>query len=457
MQEPKAITYLKTFSDRDWKAYSSYAKSLYETTSSQAQVISYYKKKKRSLSKPDWDKAKLLDSIKPNLTAHALSNVLVKLSITIEDYFIHRESRSNELYKKALLLKSYAKRGLKNEFDKLKPSLQEFEKSKPISLWDEFYNLEIEHLSYYENMTDSVEESKAVLEKVFSLINTFYENLVSFYKVELVNREVSINEDWSEVKTKIKAINDKNHVTEICQKLMSLKEYREEDDYRYLRKYIDSEKHVFSKDINYAILIHLTSYLNHQIKLGRTNLSRELLELYKAGIDSGLLIVNGRIPTRRFYNILNLACGNDAYDWAEEFVEKYAILVDANIEIETKLLAKAEINFKKGNYEAVIEELVSTKYKNFDQELKARWLLICSEFELNRDNILFIEDRVRSMSYYLKRNEKNMDTFSYEGIRNLCKFLLKLTKPFDSKQLQIEISKTKYLVYRQWLLSKLIK
>ena len=455
MQSPKVISYLKTFSDKDWKSYTSYAKSLYTGSSSQAQVISYYKSNKSRLHKPDWDRQKLLESIKPKFTAHALSNVLVKLTSAIEGYFIYTEAFSNELQSSNLLMQSHAKRGLKKEFFKLKSDVNKSRENNSVGLWDDLYNLEIEHLTYFENMTNTVTDSRKVLEGAIASINDLYDKLVSFYELEIVNREVSINEDWEEVISTLKPHQSASSINDICIRLISLKKNRDNESYEYLSSLLENESDSVSRGIQYAILIHLTSYLNHKIKIGELHLSKDLLELYKRGIDSGILINNGVIPSRRFYNILNQACGSGAFDWADHFVDNYAHLVDATKVHETKLLAKAEINFKKGNYDWVIDNLVTIKYKNFDHELKARWLLICSEFELNRDNVLFLEDRVRSMNYYLIRNKKNMDVFAFEGVKNLCKFLVKLAKPNDSGLLRQEIIDTKYLVYRGWLLSKL--
>ncbi|MGK0316179.1 MAG: hypothetical protein ACI86M_002412 [Saprospiraceae bacterium] len=455
MQSPKVISYLRTFSDNDWKSYVSYAKSVYNASSSQAQVISYYKTNKSRLSKPDWDRLKLLNSIKPSLTPHALSNVLVKLTTAIEGYFVYSEVQSNEFQSRNLLMQSYAKRGLKKDFFKLKDDMNNSINEAPISLWDDFYKLQIEHLTYFENMTNTVTDSRIILEGAIFSINNFYDKLASFYELELVNREITIKEDWSEENSKLKPHHSTDEISEICTRLISLKRETDQENYDYLKRILENDN--FSRGIKYAVLIHLTSYLNHQIKIGDLHLSNELLNLYKRGIDSGLLINNGKIPSRRFYNILNLACGSGAFDWAEDFVENHAQLVDSSSEEETKILAKSEINFKKGNYDFVIDKLVTIKYRNFDHELKARWLLICSEFELNRDNIPFIEDRVRSMNYYLMRNEKNMDVFAFEGVKNLCKFLVKLAKPNDPAMLENEIIETEYLVYRGWLLSKLKK
>jgi hypothetical protein len=457
MQSPKVISYLKTFSENDWKSFVSYAKSVYAASSSQAQVISYYKSNKSRLNRPDWDRLKLLDSIKPRLTAHALSNVLVKLKTAIDGYFVYSEVMNNEFQSRNLLMQSYAKRGLKKDFFKLKADMNNSINEAPISLWDDFYKLQIEHLTYFENMTNTVADSRKILEGTIFSINSFYDKLASFYELELVNREVTIKENWSEENPKLKPHHSTDEISHICTQLISLKRNRDRKSYNFLLNILENEQSKFSKSIKYAILIHLTSYLNHQIKIGDLHLNKELLSLYKGGIDSGLLINNGRIPSRRFYNILNLACGSKAFDWAEDFVEQYAQLVDPSSEQETKILAKSEINFKKGNYDWVIDKLVTIKYRNFDHELKARWLLICSEFELNRDNIPFIEDRVRSMNYYLKRNEKNMDVFAYEGVKNLCKFLVKLAKPNDPALIENEIIETEYLVYRGWLLSKLKK
>jgi len=454
MHTPKLIIYLRTFSKQDWKDYTSFAKSVYGDESSQAQVITFYKKKSQFLHQLEWGRDRLLSKISPTITAHALANVFVKLTTVVEQYFIWQETKTNNNLADILLLENLAKRSLKKEFFKLKEDFIDRKKDGQIGLWDDFYQLRVEHLTYVENMTADVNYSRSVLDSILDLSGSFYDDMLSFYKVELTNREVTLLEDWSKEREKIKDSNTNNAVSELSRKLISLKKDRKHDEYLDLKDILLNKNNKYSKEITYTLLIHLTSYLNNRIKSGNVKYSKELLSLYIMGLDSGLLINNGSIPALRFSNILNIACGLKEYAWAEEFVDNYVLQVDSpNIE-ETRSLAKAEINFKKGDFPKVISDLVTTKYKNFDQELKARWLLICSEFELNRDNVIFIEDRVRSMRYYLKRNQKKVDIFAFNGLMNLCNFLVKLCKPFDKFILQNEIKEAEYLIFRNWLLTK---
>ena len=229
--------------------------------------------------------------------------------------------------------------------------------------------------------------------------------------------------------------------------------YTRDEKYYHSLKQILLEEHI-SQDLAYAIMIHTTSYLNISIVQGKKNLTSELLEMYYYGIDENILFPNGNIPLIRYINIILFACGMKEIEWAYTFVANHSKNVGRELESSAQRLGHAHIEFSKENFDEAITMLRAVKFKDFDFEIRARWLLLASNYELNKDNIDIVEYHINSFIYFVRRNKNIMTTLGSESLLKSASVLMKIAKSKDPQKALEEVKKESHLLYRKWLTQK---
>ena len=453
MKENKLGTYLNSFSNLDWAGYHKFSKFLYDENSDYQLVINHIKKYKHRKDPLEMDAEYLRKKIRPNAKKQVFANVVSRLCKHVEQYMVWAEVEEDQMMKDTLLLQALGKRGLSNQFFQQKGRAHSKRKELPTGLWHYYHDFMENYLLYFNNMTPDIKESKMVLKNAFEDLTNFSSNMNHDLTLEMQNRSVLLNEDYLDQLTRFGTQKkDLGEFTELIDITIKLKKEKSEESYSYLREKVKDSK--LSREMRYTILIHLMSHLYHHIIKGNLNVKTNLLELQKYGIENGILFPNGKIPLLRFTNILTTACALEEYDWAYDFVDKYSQLVVHTDISETKTLGNAQIEFSKNNFEKVVSLLINTKFRTFDFEIKAKWLLLCSNYELNIDNYSIIESYVKSFQYFIKKNRQKSTELGFLSIKNSSKFILEIAKLKDIGNVIERIKTEKNLLHRKWLLQK---
>ena len=453
MKENKLGTYLNSFTEQDWAAYHKFSKSLYDEKSDYQLVINFIKKYKHRIDPLELDAEYLRKKIRPSAKRQVFANVVSRLCKYVEQYLVWAEVEGDQMMKDTLLLQALAKRGLSNQFYQQKGKSRLKRGKLPNGLWHYYHDFTESYLLYFNNMTTDIKESKMVLKNAFENLTNFSSNMNHYLTLEMQNRTVLLKEDYEEQLATFEGQKrDLGDFTALIDITIKLKKEKSEECYQYLREKIKDSN--LSREMRYTILIHLMSHLYHHIIKGNLTVKTSLLHLQKYGIEQGILFPNGKIPLLRFTNILTTACALEEYDWAYDFVEKYSHLVGHKNVSETKTLGNAQIEFSKKNFDEVVDLLVNTKFKTFEFELKAKWFLLCSNYELNIDNYSIIESYVKSFQYFIKKNRHKATELTFLSIRNSSKYILEFAKLKDIDKLIDNIKTEKNLLHRNWLMQK---
>lgn len=454
MKENKLGTYLTSFTEKDWPAYTKYYKSLYGLNSDYQLIMTYIKSHKSQYDPSYMDTEYLRKKIRPSASKQVFAKVITNLCKYIEQYMTWAEVESDVMMKDTLLLQALGKRGLTKQFYKHKEKSKTKREELPKGLWQNYHAFMAEYLLYYCNMTTDIKVSKVALENSFLNLDKFNSVIYGYINVEMHNRTVLLKEDWSSLlSTKKDVINYLNFPESIFDNLIQLKYTKSKKYYNLLKVKLQNEQ--LSTNISYTIIIHLTSYLNGSIVRGENTLGLELLNLYKYGIDKNILFPNGRIPILRYINILLLACGVKEFKWATIFVKTYSKLVGKELESSAINLGKAHIEFNLKKFENVIILLRDNKYRDFEFEIRAKWLILSSNYEINKLNFESVQYYVNSFIYYVKRNKHKTTSQGAISYLKSAKFLLQVAISNNPEQIFNNIKKESHLLYRKWLLEKI--
>ena len=456
MKQNKLGNYLTSFSDKDWASYHKFSKSTYSDTSDYQLVINYIKKHKSRYEPDHMDVEYLRKKIRPTASKQVFANVISNLCKHIEKFLVWVEVENDSMIEDTLLLQALGKRGLTEQFYKQKEKSKIKRDSLPIGLWHNYHDFMAEYLLYFCNMTSDIKVSKIALDNSYQELKKFVAAMTHYISLEMQNRNVLLQENWDKQLNNFTKKYKINHDLElIIDQLIEMKVNKTITSYEYLLREVENSE--LSSEIRYTILIHLRSFISHKTIRGDNTHRYKLIELQKYGLANDILFPSGKIPAPRFINIIHRACDMKDYKWAIEFINQYSNLVPNTNPKSIKTLGLAQIESSKGNFESVLMLLANTKYNIFEQEMRAKWLILCANYELNKDNYSIIESNITNFRYFIKRNKKNTTQLTVESLSNMTKYLLSIAK---GKRLDItlkQVTEEKNLFFRIWLRTKILE
>jgi hypothetical protein len=200
--------------------------------------------------------------------------------------------------------------------------------------------------------------------------------------------------------------------------------------------------------INYAIRKH---------NKGEKIWTREVLELYRFGLQSGLLLENNQLSKYTYSNISTLALLLEEWDWTWQFINDYKKFLpneDANAFFHYNL---ANWFFRKKDFPNTLIQLQSADISEALQGLEARKMLLVSYYETEAWEAL--SSLIESYTIFLKRNQKKVGYATH--FHNLLRFTRSLLHfRRDKTGIEIvleELKETKEVAAKDWLLEKFEK
>ena len=455
MKNQKFTSIILSFTPTDWKEYQKFAKALYTESSDLYAIIKYLSARKAKLSEEFLDVAYLQSKIKPSVSTDIFYNSITTLNSHLDEYIIQRQLNKNQLQKDILLLKGYSERGLdrlyKRKRKKLKPII---EGRGQLSLWNNLQKLHLSHFEYFSSISSSLEEAKIILNTAYNSLVSFTKILLGYYSVEMVNREVVLQENWQSELKLIKSIGPvESNINEIFSDLKLLKEKKNEESYEALIKALNSDS--LSVELKHTILIHLISYQNHNTKKGNENAAKKVLDLYKFGLEHDILFPSGKTNIRSFLNIVNTACVFGNTEWAKNFVDNYSKCVGIEFEEQTKYLSLAQIYLCEKTPSKTLDLLKDIKFKNFDHELRARIISLFANFDLFKEDFDYMESNYRTFRYFMNKNQKKVDVTTHKATKNLIYFIKKIATSPEPESLRAQIIKEEYVMSKRWLIERI--
>jgi len=108
---------------------------------------------------------------------------------------------------------------------------------------------------------------------------------------------------------------------------------------------------------------------------GDVRFNKEALELYKAGLDFKIVIVNNVMSDITFSNIVNIACHEKDYEWAAQFIEDHKQFLNSTLQKDAIHFSKSILYFNLKKYEEATT-MLSSHYFSKDYQPKIRFLSI---------------------------------------------------------------------------------
>ncbi len=381
----------------------------------------------------------------------------------IEEFLIYEELRGDDIRSRMALSTVYRKRKLDKAFQKTIKSVETLQENAPYR--DEHYLrneylLQLEKYTFQEGKKRTTEmnlqEVSDALDMTFladklrqSCLMLFHQAVYKAdYRIGMLNEVLQYIEHKRLLETP--AISVYYHIYK------SITEKEARPFFVKLRSEIEDKGHLFPPHEIRDIYLMTINYCIRRMNTGEASYVREAFELYRTGIEEGILIENDTISRFTFLNVIRIALRLGEFEWAEAFISDYQQYLAPRYRNTIVHYSNAKLLFEKKNYDAAMQLLVQVDYDDILLTLNAKSMLLKIFYE--NDDIDPLESLLGSMRSYI--NRKEVIGYHKAIYSNLIRFTRKMLKvnPFDKKQvekLKTEIRAANPMPERQWFLEQL--
>lgn len=181
-------------------------------------------------------------------------------------------------------------------------------------------------------------------------------------------------------------------------------------------------------------------------------------DLYKAGLESGYLISEGRLSRFTYRNIMTVCIALEDWKFAESFTIQYRDFLDAKFAESSYHFNMARLTYHKKDYSSAEKHLQQTEFEELFVQLAARVVQIKISHETESTDLL--QAQLANLKKFLYRRKKELG-YHLENYQNFVKFAEKLPAfQFWSKTKQSDylnrLHATPNCADREWLIDQTI-
>ncbi len=235
-------------------------------------------------------------------------------------------------------------------------------------------------------------------------------------------------------------------------------DFQKEEDFQQFKHLLLEHGHCFSHTELRDLYLQAINYCVRQINKEQTHYFNEVIDLYKAGLETQSLLENGVLSRFTYHNIVVAGLYTGAFNWVEDFIYTYKAYLDKRYRESSFSFNQARLAYGRKRYEEALPLLQKANYRDLLLNLAAKTLLLKIYYELEEHDLL--QAHLDALRSFLRR--KSVMGYHRENYQNIISFTRKMLSLnfFDKqavKQLQQQIQKTDPLTEREWMLEQLGK
>lgn len=212
----------------------------------------------------------------------------------------------------------------------------------------------------------------------------------------------------------------------------------------------------FAEDEVHGLFIWAINYCVRRINAGQRGYFAEALDLYKAGLESRILLDNGVLSRFTYHNVVAAGLHTGDHDWVLQFIHQYKNDLEKPYRESAFSFNLARLEFARKRYHEVLNLLQKANYRDVLVNLSIKTLLLKTWYELDEHDLL--QSHLDAMQNYIRR--KRVLGYHRANYLNILKYTTRLlTVRFDRsddlRQLREQVQQEPYLTEKEWLLEKL--
>ncbi len=240
--------------------------------------------------------------------------------------------------------------------------------------------------------------------------------------------------------------------------VVRMQEAPEEEKYFFqLKSLFFAQLDSFATEERHPLYIHLNNYcIQYKINAGHSAYFQELFDLYKRGLETGLLLREGVLPAQDYKNIITVGLHVEAFAWVEEFIQQYTSHLQEAGQENALAYNLAKVYFHQEAYEKVIGQLREVEYQSLSYALGSKMMLLRTYYELGE--FLALDSLAESFRIYLRR-KREISRDVRQQYMNVLRFIRKLSRldPRDKaaiRRVKKEVMECTSLAAKKWVLEK---
>ena len=210
----------------------------------------------------------------------------------------------------------------------------------------------------------------------------------------------------------------------------------------------------FREDEIHDFYLMAINFCTQSYNKGNSAYLPDLLNLYRRGLEKGVL-ANGKHFSRFVYrNIVTLGLILKEYDWTEQFIVRYKDWIEPAFRDSMYSFCMARLAYSRSDYKTALLLLQKSEYEDLLLNLSAKTVLLKIFYELREFDLL--DAHLGAMEKFLSR--KKQMSYHRDNYQNTIRFTRKMLEAPDREalhRLQQEVEQTKNVAERQWLMEQL--
>lgn len=199
----------------------------------------------------------------------------------------------------------------------------------------------------------------------------------------------------------------------------------QETHFRAFRKELENQTAMLPADERRIFLLLAINFCIRQLNTGEKRYIREAFDLYRVGLDTGILLENGLLSRFAYKNIVALGLRLEDFDWVEAFIGRYAPLLEEKHRAANRNYNLARLYFAKKEYHQAMPLLAQVDESDLLLNLDSRVMLLKMYYETDEWDAL--EALISSCKIFLLRKKKGIGYHQVHYL-NILRYIQKLTR-----------------------------
>ncbi len=455
---------IRSFSKKEIKDFGKFLRQQHARKTIPLSIFEYIRRYAPGFDDPRLDKERAYNQIFPGelYNYRKITDALSDLFLLANQFLLQEKVKTTSWLQQQLLLDIYREKKLQPWVNK---TLELLEQQLATDQEDEglhrkFYYRQLfyDQQLYFNRGGSKVRISSDFLTDGLANLEAFRMFWQLQYYLELEMRRNILNEkaDLPKLKALLDEVGQLSHATypihHIYRQLFLLMR-EENDDYDSLIKMMAKEKDRIAPIEQQVMQIYLLNYISRLIRRGQVKYSELAFHIYRSGLASGVLLIDGKLTVTRFMNILDSAIKIGNMPFARQVLALGDEYLDASHREDCLEMGQAMIDFADNELDRAVARIEGNKYDSMDLRIRSRWLLVCLYYDLNAFDKLI--NHLRAFEVLLRRDQI-LSEANKKATRNFIRLTRKLyLREAPKDELKTLIQETKPIVNQRWLIKKL--
>lgn len=465
MQHSNFMLLFRNLSQREVQEFERFLKALYPKQKVCHLLFDYCRRYRNKKEDKYWNKEQVFLLVFPEETPKdkrkKITDTLSDLNLRLQEYLLWQNSKKRTFEHSFAILKIYKERKLHElllqGLKQLQRQLQKDKKGR--NMWWNLQMTRLYHMEFYEApiLRLKLKESKNPLRQAIKHLTAFFRGALLKYACETANRAFILQEKYEVdgLKNVLTQTPADDALQKLYRQFYNLLEKRDQAGFLQTKKEFLARKdlHIEEVEVCLTYLINLGIQFS---KEGDLLYTKQLLELYRYGLEKKIFLIDHKLQSTKFLNIIDLSCKVNDLTGANDFIHTYKSYLPVGERLVVTRLGQAIIAFAKKDFSAVLTLLRDLQTDTIEHDLRAKTLIICAMCEENLpENVIL--DYCASFLAFLRRN-KVIGRQTQKGFQNFARIVkLLVNRKISRQKIQNELSEAKAIFMKYWLQKQIDK